>query len=80
MTGCRCPHCWGLAEYLTALTGRDHGLPPASGHHRLHVVTAGPPGSEPAACQGTYTCPCAACTSERAALVQAAAQRNKQAA
>ena len=31
-TGCRCPECFGLAEYMLRLTGSDHGLPRAPGH------------------------------------------------
>lgn len=23
---CRCPWCYGLAEYMTTMTGRDYGL------------------------------------------------------
>lgn len=33
--GCRCSECFGLAEYMLALTGSDHGLPRARGHLAL---------------------------------------------
>jgi hypothetical protein len=26
-SGCRCPYCTGLREYMAALTGADYGLP-----------------------------------------------------
>jgi hypothetical protein len=25
--GCQCPYCFGLTEYMHALTGADYGLP-----------------------------------------------------
>jgi hypothetical protein len=37
--GCRCRHCFGLAEYMDGLTGRDYGLPRAPGHAPLADVS-----------------------------------------
>ncbi len=31
-SGCLCPQCWSLAEYMAHLTGKDYGLNPAPGH------------------------------------------------
>lgn len=81
MTGCRCRECYGLAEYMRDLTGRDYGLPSAPGHHTLRVVTPGtaPPEAivDPVVvCDGSYVCGCLKCVAERRELVQAAARRN----
>jgi hypothetical protein len=42
-SGCSCPHCFSLAEYMADLTGKDYGLSPAPGH-ALKLVQ---PKSEP---------------------------------
>lgn len=65
MAGCRCPECWGLAELMLELTGKDYGLPRAPGHVPFAVdVTP---------CDGSYTCLCDACKAERAERVWKAA-------
>lgn len=71
--GCCCPECFGLAEYMTKLTGKDYGLPAAQGPLTLRVVTAGPPVREDP-CKGTLTCPCVVCDQERATRVQRGGQ------
>ena len=58
--GCRCPACYGLAEYMLAVTGRDYGLPPAPGHHTSDSGSDGL-----VVCDGGMTCECAACVGER---------------
>lgn len=55
--GCRCPQCYSLAELMLEETGQTYGLPPAPGH-------APAPALEPA-CDGTYTCPCPRCNTDR---------------
>lgn len=53
-SGCRCPECFRLAEYVLALTGNDHGLPRAPGHLPLPVrepEAASPPVKREAAPQ-----------------------------
>jgi hypothetical protein len=55
--------CYGLAEFMVALTGKDYGLPKASGHAPhpapLRVVEA--------PCE-SMTCICPKCSAKRAQL------------
>ena len=56
--GCRCRECFGLAEFMHRLTGKDYGLPRAPGHSSLLPEELDP-------CDKTLTCGCARCESER---------------
>jgi hypothetical protein len=53
--GCRCPECWGLAEYMERMTGKDYGLPRSPGHKRLRVVER----------PHLMTCDCRVCVAKR---------------
>ena len=55
--GCKCQHCFGLAEYLDQAGLNSHGLPRAPGHGTL--AKAKPQ------CQGTMTCICPKCQADR---------------
>lgn len=66
MEGCKCPSCWGFAEYMRQLTGKDYGLPAAPGHAPEPDETSPP-------CQGGYVCPCPKCRAEVAERLQQAA-------
>lgn len=70
--GCRCRECWGLAEYMLATTGRDHGLPRAPGH-----ITARLDELDAPACDHTLTCPCATCQQERVAAIHRQWERRR---
>lgn len=75
MNGCRCPQCWGLAEYMQQLTGKDYGLPNAPGcTATLRVLTTGPAPTSLVAldrtCDGSMTCSCPDCEQERAQRVR----------
>ena len=39
MNGCKCAQCFGMAEFMLQVTGRDYGLPRAQGHPRLRAVS-----------------------------------------
>lgn len=63
-SGCRCPdHHPGLAAYARDRAAFDAALEPLRNLRpvRMRVVTM--PGE--ILCQGTMTCPCASCTSDR---------------
>lgn len=57
MEGCKCPSCWGLAEYMRQLTGKEYGLQPATGHAPFVAPEE--------RCDGSYTCSCTECDRER---------------
>lgn len=54
---CKCSQCFGLAEYMFQVTGKDYGLPRAPGCLITPIVL------DP--CDGSMTCECARCVSER---------------
>jgi hypothetical protein len=58
-TECKCPQCWSLAEYMTAMTGKDYGLPRAPGcphkHPASNVVPLRRPDPEPSAPKQPHT-------------------------
>lgn len=66
--GCKCPECYGLAEHMLTVTGRDYGLEHAPGHTVLL----------PDPCEGTLTCDCDRCDEQRAKLVSVPRPRIKQ--
>ena len=83
--GCRCSSCYGFAEFMDQVTGREYGLPRAPGcEHaesaKLHVLTFGKlpanavpiPAAGDEACEGddSMTCTCSRHTAERLRLVR----------
>jgi hypothetical protein len=72
VSGCRCPECFGLREYLEAQGLPTRGLPAASGHqpHRPAVVAREDGTIVEIHCDGSMTCKCPKCTAERSALVK----------
>lgn len=54
---CRCSQCFGLAEYMLDVTGKDYGLPRVAGHAPALV--------DPDPCDGSMTCSCKNCSEER---------------
>lgn len=78
MSDCRCAQCWGLAEYMDQVTGRDYGLMRAPGCQHsatLRVLTFGDLPENAVgvpvevACDRSLTCSCGACSLERRRLV-----------
>ena len=69
MLGCKCRECFGLAEHMLQLTGRDYGLPRASGHSRpfapVLILNSKNRVVEEQQCTGSYTCSCPLCAAER---------------
>ena len=61
---CKCRDCYGLAEYMRDLTGRDYGLTPAPGHHGPAPAL---PGKTP--CNGSMTCRCEDCENTKLELI-----------
>lgn len=57
---CKCSQCFGLAEYMFQVTGKDYGLPRAPGCLITPIVL------DP--CDGSMTCECGRCVSERRSL------------
>jgi hypothetical protein len=82
--GCRCRECFGLAETMILSAGKDFGLPraprPHDGPRKLRIVTPGPAPKDAKTfegvvpteqlCDGSMTCACTRCESQRAALVK----------
>jgi hypothetical protein len=62
-TGCQCPLCFGLAEFMLKETGKDYGLPKAPGHPP-HPATLS---AEPTPCE-SMTCICPKCSAKRAQM------------
>jgi hypothetical protein len=62
--GCRCKACFGLAEYMILLVGKDFGLERAPG---CHSSAARPLEDH---CDGTFTCGCKRCTADRTAAAK----------
>ena len=60
-SGCKCSHCYGLAEYLDDI-GVVHNLAPTA---RLNVQTLGPAHDLEHPCDGSMTCGCQRCVGER---------------
>lgn len=64
--GCKCRECYGLAEYmLQSPAGHTYGLPVAAGHDVPAVTDI-----TRVRCDGTLTCACTTCASDRAARVK----------
>lgn len=57
MSGCCCPQCWSLAEFMADLTGKDYGLAPAPRGHAPEPLKLAE-----SACDGSYTCGCPECS------------------
>ncbi len=72
MDGCRCRECFGLAEYMTALTGQEYGIAAANGCAPLSA-----PATLRVACSGSMVCTCDDCEADRLKLMR---ERNQQAA
>lgn len=82
--GCKCKECFGLAEVMIVSQCDDFGLPraarPHDGPRRLRIVTPGPATKDATtfegvvpteqSCDGSMTCTCTRCESQRAALVK----------
>ena len=62
MSGCRCPECWSLREYMLALTGKEYGLPAAPAPHNREARALV---REVQADCSSMTCMCERCQSER---------------
>lgn len=83
---CRCPRCWGLAEYMQQATGKDYGLERAPGCGvALRVLTTDPHPdrlvalpSDPDPCSGGYDCVCRACVKDRASRVRSGVREPRQ--
>lgn len=41
-SSCRCPECFGLAEFMLSETGKDYGLPASPGHSLPELVVPEP--------------------------------------
>ena len=65
MISCRCRDCFGLAEHMLLLTGKNYGLKAAPGHSSANHQ----PLTDTPACDQSMTCPCKACATERSKLV-----------
>lgn len=70
--GCKCRHCYGLAEYMAHLTGREYGLPAAPGHTTQLTLVAMPGET---LCNGRLDCQCKNCRTDRAQHLRLAQQR-----
>jgi hypothetical protein len=62
-SGCKCAQCYGLAEFMQALTGKDYGLPKASGHAPQPATLK----VEKRVCE-SMTCICPECSAKRAQM------------
>lgn len=78
MSQCKCAACYGAAEFMMDLTGKDYGLPRAPGHRpqRLRVIPAAV--RVVSDCDGTLTCECARCERDRRERVAAASRTIRQ--
>jgi len=70
---CKCKDCYGLAEYMRDLTGKDYGLKRAEGHKGKEPAL---PGRIP--CDGSMTCGCKRCSEQKQLLVTTHKPRVKQ--
>ena len=61
---CKCKDCYGLAEYMMDLTGKDYGLKRAEGHKG-----DSPPMPGVKECNGSMTCECKECSRQKQLLV-----------
>lgn len=67
---CSCSQCFGFAEYMLNVTGRDYGLAQAPGHAPT-LIEVDP-------CDGSMTCDCKRCEADRRVRVVRRIQPAKQ--